>query len=355
MKNQKIAVSIILGVVFLGLASSVSAEVTSASSCAVLSRNVHIGMSGSDVKLLQEVLNRDKETRLADTGPGSLGNETQYFGQVTKAAVVRFQEIYKNEVLTPVGLTSGSGFVGTFTRAKMLALCKSPQASGTPVLPVVPVAPPVVTPTTPATTPLAEVTTASLARPALFKSDVPVLMFPSTYSAPRGTTVGISGVGLASSGNIVHLDNYAIASTTIEKNGSLSFVIPVDAPLGEHELWVSSSKGNTNKTFFIVTEPKVAPPVVTGFTPTEGFYGTIVTVTGTGFLLEGNEVRISYGVIKDIPSIDGKTLQFTVAPTTVQGLGVGEDRPEFDIKDPQGFFVANSSGLSKGSVFYLKI
>lgn len=82
-------------------------------------QNLRFGQNLIDVKYLQIILNSNPETRLALSGAGSPGHETTYFGSLTQAAVIKFQEKYASEILAPWNLTKGTGLVGSTTRAKL--------------------------------------------------------------------------------------------------------------------------------------------------------------------------------------------------------------------------------------------
>ncbi|MEO0225303.1 MAG: fibronectin type III domain-containing protein, partial [candidate division WOR-3 bacterium] len=79
------------------------------------SRALKFGMNNQDIKYLQILLNLDPDTKLTDYGYGSPGNETTYFGILTRNAIIRFQEKYKDEILKPLNLNKGTGFVGSYT------------------------------------------------------------------------------------------------------------------------------------------------------------------------------------------------------------------------------------------------
>ena len=100
--------------VFLGKATAgaVSAPAGAASS---ITRGLSAGSKGADVKKLQQLLNSDMDTRVAASGAGSPGNESEYFGSLTAKAVQKFQVKYK---LAGPG-DAGYGFVGPKTRAKL--------------------------------------------------------------------------------------------------------------------------------------------------------------------------------------------------------------------------------------------
>ena len=109
------------------LAMIVVAGSADAAYVGVLTKNLKQGMTDAEVTLLQQGLAQD-----AIVYPAGL--VTGYFGPLTKAAVIKFQEKFASEVLAPVGLTSGSGYVGPMTRAKFNALygVVSPTPTPTP-------------------------------------------------------------------------------------------------------------------------------------------------------------------------------------------------------------------------------
>lgn len=95
----------------LGIASGGSA------SCQGLDGNLYFGMTDNQqVSCLQEFL----KNQGTDIYPEGL--VTGNFLSLTQQAVIRFQEKYAGEVLAPLGLQQGTGYVGEKTRTKINSL-----------------------------------------------------------------------------------------------------------------------------------------------------------------------------------------------------------------------------------------
>jgi hypothetical protein len=78
-------------------------------------KNLWVGIRDIEVRLLQKFLNL-KGFSVATEGPGSPGQETDFFGNRTRDALIKFQETYKFNILTPLGLNFGTGYFGPSTR-----------------------------------------------------------------------------------------------------------------------------------------------------------------------------------------------------------------------------------------------
>jgi len=81
--------------------------------CKELKSNLYYGMKNDDVVCLQQFL------KLQGPNIYPQGLITGFFGPLTLNAVVRFQEKYASEILNPLGLEKGTGYVGQMTRAKI--------------------------------------------------------------------------------------------------------------------------------------------------------------------------------------------------------------------------------------------
>lgn len=106
------ALSLVAGSVFAGYAPT-----------AAFTRSLTTGSTGSDVKMLQEMLNACADTALAVTAgsAGSAGYESMYFGNATKAAVAKYQTKYN--------ISPAVGYFGPMTRANVAA--KGNECGGT--------------------------------------------------------------------------------------------------------------------------------------------------------------------------------------------------------------------------------
>ncbi|MDD4989731.1 MAG: ABC transporter substrate-binding protein [Candidatus Pacebacteria bacterium] len=79
-------------------------------------QNLTLNSTGKEVEMLQTCL-----AKFNDIYPN--GEINGNFGQKTKAAVIKFQEKYSQEILAPSNITKGTGDVKAATRAKLNAIC----------------------------------------------------------------------------------------------------------------------------------------------------------------------------------------------------------------------------------------
>ncbi len=82
-------------------------------SCGEIASDLRTGMNNEEITCLQEFLKNQGQEIYPE------GLVTGYFGPLTRQAVIRFQEKYKEEVLGPWDLEQGTGFVGETTRNKI--------------------------------------------------------------------------------------------------------------------------------------------------------------------------------------------------------------------------------------------
>ena len=74
-------------------------------------------MKGEDVRALQKLMNC-LGFKIANTGSGSKGKETNVFLNQTYNSVKKFQEAYASDILTPFKLTKGTGIFSKLSQKK---------------------------------------------------------------------------------------------------------------------------------------------------------------------------------------------------------------------------------------------
>jgi peptidoglycan hydrolase-like protein with peptidoglycan-binding domain len=348
-----------------------------------LTDTLTLGSSGSQVILLQKILNQDPDTQVANTGSGSPGNETDRFGTLTRSAVIRFQNKYANEVLIPTGLIQGNGRVGAFTRSKLNALgvkgVKSVTTQPAPTS-VTYVPPP---------TPLPEDflvkesektdiyagdallnnaqekilemihaavssgNASSLTTSLVASSSLPPVGIKtiSSQQALPGTKIFISGVGISSNSVVYFGSNRIVRSPQVDASGNISFAVPPIAP-GLYDIAIKTGTTISSTLPFVVVDPRNPPVLIQGVSPTTVKYGDTLTITGSGFTPKNNIVITKYQKFTDVASSDGKTLVVVFTPKTFQEASlVGNGERDLTVS----ISVVNDNGFSNKKTFVIKI
>lgn len=293
----------------------------------IFNRTLFLGIRGDDVRGLQKFLNTDTETSVANSGAGSIGNETDYFGSGTKHAVIKFQEKYSADILVPVGLAFGTGIFGEKTRAKVNALIGDASVSNS--------------------SQQKEASTTSVVAGKV------IVMFPSQYSGKPGTMITVSGSGFTSTDNTIYFDYEHAVIKAVSWNGqSITFRIP-DIPKGIYSIFVKNVRGESNKdAFFIVTDGVTPVPKVDSIEPLHVTRGDVVTIKGSGFLSGRNDIRYGAGIFKDVHSADGVSLTFSV-PKNILLMSTSSLVKKISL--PMWVYVVNVNGVSNGKSFILDL
>lgn len=364
----------VLSAIFFAAVLFLNLKITLAS--VQFTRQLSLGMSGEDVRDLQKTLNTDPMTQIQGSGAGSPGQETDYFGELTKDAVIRLQEEYSADILAPIGLNVGSGFVGQMTLKKLNNINASkdiqtisPSQKSTLLVTNQPIS-------LDNTAPNVDIyatdrklnqisgdimsginqSLASGATPnddySAYKIDANTVFIKgiSAQQGPVGTSVNIQGNGLTAQSMIYFGQTHAVKAT-LDASGSLTFIVPA-VPLGRYDIAAVSNSGVSNTVVFVVLGATSPGVFVNSIQPNNIKYGQAVTVYGSGFSPSNNEIVTDFGRFPDLSSSDGKTLVFTFAPETLKqisklgngtkainvGLSVISD---YGIVNKQGSFTLN--------------
>lgn len=368
---------------------------------AVFARNLTIGSRGEDVRELQKLLNNDPRTRIAEDGPGSLGQETTYFGPLTADAVTRFQELYAGDILSPVGLSEGTGYVGPSTLKKVGELLAVESDTTTTLdsvdtgtiadsaLDVLENTTPSETTTTNSAADDVEIVTTISSS---FLDDTLVEinggreiiddLFPgripgtgttrsSSFFISRitdelvqpGDIVHIIGTGFSETGNSIRLGNVVLTHPELVEEGVLSFVVPDIAP-GVYQMIVSNGTYDSHLINLVITVENPPGITIDNVTPGVISYLSRVTIFADNLTPTGNLAVVDGVEFRNLASPDGKSISLTfvrprfdrdnfsqeildiLGPTTINQLESIDPNLSQNINRPTFLYVMNANGRS---------
>ena len=99
-------------------------------------RQLALGAMGEDVKRLQTILNADPDTRIATTGPGSIGHETSQFLYRTYLELARYQQKWGLATLGVLDATTRTHIPTIFVQATSSIVRVPPRSYG-PTVPII--------------------------------------------------------------------------------------------------------------------------------------------------------------------------------------------------------------------------
>jgi peptidoglycan hydrolase-like protein with peptidoglycan-binding domain len=298
-------------------------------------RSLKVGDEGQDVLILQKILNQDPDTRIAQSGIGSLGNETTYFGNLTKNAVIKFQNKYRNEVLVPAGLSVGTGYFGpstmTFLEANLYSSeeIKNKQVIQTSksfdelMVEVVASRKRVEQSSSKNSNETnnnyveVENTQSQNTNPGsiidqskLVRSSSMEVYFVSQNVFETGTELTVVGTGINKDSEIYffNFENDKVVNS-IKIDSNFIFFDAPNLPDGKYELYIKN--GNLiSKPLVVEIVSDYNPPTISSVSPSSISYGDVVTIKGFNFENQ-NTVMTALGTYQT--SSNGSEIKFTVS------------------------------------------
>jgi hypothetical protein len=128
-------------------------------------------------------------------------------------------------------------------------------------------------------------------------------------SGPVGTSVSITGTGFTGASSVTF--NGSAAGYTVNSPTSITATVPNGATTGPISVTTSGGTGSSSSSFTVI-----APPTITGFTPTSGHVGQQVTITGKNF---AGVTRVKLGATSATFTVNSATTITATVPTIPHG------------------------------------
>ncbi len=334
-------------------------------------QSLRYGSQGPDVQELQKILNSDSETRVTSRGVGGPGQESIYFGLLTHNAVIKFQNKYASEILSPGGLRQGNGFVGPFTLKKLNSLSKimpqiSPsQSEESQIKPYIigesekidiyttdnkvkalqdelskRINNGILNKTQPQLSDIMKMSQFSLGQVFISQS-IQTILKP-------GSNISFSGIGFEPI-NKVYFGNSYVVRDAAAVAGGVSFNIPA-IPDGKYDIAIKNNYGISNTATIVIASSTQNLIRIDSITSTKIRFGESITVNGVGFTPQSNDIVTSMGTIKAVSSSNGRTLSFVFAPESMKEISrAGAGKKSLPIE----FYIVSEYGYSQPFVFLL--
>ena len=268
------------------------------------SRNLYPGMSGADVKCLQQYLNAAGHT-VSATGAGSPGNETEYYGSRTQGGVQKWQDA------NALAYGAWGGYFGPMSITKYNALAAGGTTPTTPT-----------TPTDPGTVPAGGLSIG--------------LSYDTSASATvaDNANANFTKFSMTAGSGPVKVSKIYVTRSGLSANADVENIKIIDAATGEYKGSIGSL--NVDNRAMITFIPKLEIPAGT----TKSYYIRAGIANGT---TAGKTAILSIAsnddIVSDATSVSGAPVTgnaMSVVSLTIGSVTVDEDGTTIDSQPDVG-------------------